>query len=158
MRLDAARILELGPIFQSPARAPDAFAAGVYNVGEASSPTISERLAGLPPSTMELVLTGHSISRRTSPSTLAGYAPNWAIAISLLRNRTFFGHRGWRKLVHLCNRKPYEPRAELRLPDFARATRQFKREDATPKRLVALAISWAAYTPLGDVYLIRDSL
>jgi hypothetical protein len=41
MRIDAARILELGQSFKSPARAPHAFAAGVYNVGEASTPTIA---------------------------------------------------------------------------------------------------------------------
>jgi hypothetical protein len=33
---------------------------------------------------------------------------------------------------------------------LASAAKQFKREDTTPKRLVALAISWAAYTPLDE--------
>jgi hypothetical protein len=119
MRIDAARILELGLILQIPARAPHAFAAGVYNVGEASTPTIAERLAWLPPSAIEADL-----------SSTFDFTQN--IAYDTSRIRTGLGYRdiseeegvlrtlGWRKLIHLCNRKPYEPGAELRLQSCKR--------------------------------------
>jgi hypothetical protein len=61
------------------------------------------------------------------------------------------------RCAELCEEKRIKPRSRTTPPRFARATRQFKREDTTPERLVALAISWAAYTPL-DEYLILDRL
>jgi hypothetical protein len=59
--------------------------------------------------------------------------------------------------AELCDENRIRRRNRTTPPRFARATRQFKREDTTPKRLVALAISWAAYTPL-DVYQVLDPI
>jgi hypothetical protein len=58
--------------------------------------------------------------------------------------------------AELCEEKRIKPRGRTTPPRFARATRQFKREDTTHKRLVAFAIS-AAYTVL-DVYQVLDPI
>jgi len=124
----------------------------VYNAGEASTPTIAERMVWLSPSAIE-------------PDLSSPFDFTQNIAYDTSRIRTELGHReivseekrrssdiaDRREVIHLCDGKPYHIRGQsYASPDSQVRQTQCKREDTTPKRLAALAISWAAYTPLDD--------
>ena len=63
----------------------------IYNVGEASTPTVAERLVGLPPSSIPDNEGEHSTSPRTSSTTRAAFGRNWVTPSTFHTQKVYAG-------------------------------------------------------------------